>query len=133
MTMAQARWAVVAVGLVLPYLARLPGGLDWLAQYTAGGLGGALLLSGFNAIAWGAIVAISVAYRHAASVLAPALAGFVPLAWAHASLDLASDAQAAIALVFIPVYALLPIAVGGVVGGVIDRRLRARSHDGVGR
>ncbi len=122
--MTRARWLVVATGVALPYLARLPGGLDWLRQYTDAGLGGALLLGGFNAIAWGAIVGISLAYRHARSLLAPALAGFGALAWAHATLDLRADAQAAIALVFLPIYALLPIAIGGAVGYAIDRRLR---------
>ena len=130
MTMTRARWLVVLVGIALPYLARLPGGVDWLRQYTDAGLDGALLLGGFNAIAWGAVLGISFAYRHAASVLAPAVAGFGALAWAHATLDLASDAQAPIALVFLPVYALLPIAIGGVVGYAIDRRLRARRNEG---
>ena len=54
------------------------------------------------------------------------LAGLVALAGAHAALDLRADAQSAIALVFIPIYALLPIAIGGVVGWWVDRRLRAR-------
>lgn len=126
MTMMRARWLVVLVGTALPYLARLPGGIDWLRQYTDAGLGGALFLGGFNAIAWGAILAASVLYRHAAAVLAPAVAGFGFLAWAHATLDLAADAQAAIALVFLPLYALLPIAIGAAVGYAIDRHLRAR-------
>jgi hypothetical protein len=126
MTMTRARCLVVLVGIALPYLARLPGGMAWLRQYTDAGLDGALLLGGFNAIAWGAVLGISFAYRHAVSVLAPALAGFGALAWAHATLDLASDAQAAIALVFVPVYALLPIGIGGLVGYAIDRRLQAK-------
>lgn len=126
MTMSRARWLVVLVGIALPYLARVPGGNEWLRQYTDAGLGGALLLGGFNAVAWGTVLGISFAYRHAVSVLVPAVSGFGPLAWAHAALDLASDAQAAIALVFLPVYALLPIAFGGAVGYAIDRRLRTR-------
>ena len=125
--MRRARWWVVAVGMALPYLARLPGGIDWLRQYTDAGLGGALLLGGFNAIAWGAVLAISLAYRHAAALWWPALAGFGALAWAHGTLDLREDAQSAIALVFLPIYALLPIAVGGVAGWWVDRRLRARA------
>jgi hypothetical protein len=40
-------------------LARLPEGLDRLARYTSVGIGGWLLLNACNAIAWGAIVAIS--------------------------------------------------------------------------
>jgi hypothetical protein len=57
----------------------------------------------------------------------PSLFGFGFLAWAHYSLDLAADAQAAIALVFIPIYALLPIGIGGAIGYVVDRRLRSRN------
>ncbi|MDQ6645902.1 MAG: hypothetical protein M3Y93_01550 [Pseudomonadota bacterium] len=127
MTMNTSRVFVAVVGILLPYLARLPGGADWLAQYSHGGPDAWLFLGGFNAIAWVAIVAISLLYRHAASLLAPSLLGFGFLAWAHGSLDLASDAQAALALIFIPIYALLPIGVGGMVGYVMDRRLR-RSH-----
>ncbi len=125
MTMAQARWLVVLLGIALPYLARLPAGLEWLRQYTAPGLPAALLLGGFNAIAWGAILGISFLYRRPVSLLAPCLLGFGFLAWGHATLDLASDAQAGLGLVFLPICALLPIAVGGVLGYVIDRKLRA--------
>ncbi|MCR6664123.1 MAG: hypothetical protein NVV60_13485 [Luteimonas sp.] len=126
MTLARARLLVVLIGLVLPYAVRLPFGLDWLAQYTHVGLPGWLLLGGCNAIAWGAILLVSLAYRHAASLLVPALCGFAFLAWAHAGLDLQADAQSPIALVFIPIYALAPILLGGVVGYVVDRVLRQR-------
>lgn len=126
MTMTRARLLVVLIGIVLPYLARLPLGIDALTQYTDTGLGGWLLLGGFNAIAWGAILAISFAYRHALPLLVPALFGFAFIAWSHATLDLQSDAQSPIAIVFIPIYALAPIAVGGVIGYVMDRRLRRR-------
>jgi len=39
-------------------------------------------------------------------------------------LDLRADAQASLALVFLPIYALLSIAVGGVLGYLLDRFLR---------
>lgn len=121
-----ARTWVVLVGIALPYAARLPRGIEWLRQYIDAGLAGFAFLGAFNAIAWGAILAISFGYRRPSSLLAPALCGFGFLAWAHATLDLAADAQAGVALVFIPVYALLPIAIGGVVGYVIDRKRRSR-------
>ena len=123
----RARIAIVLIGILLPYAARLPGGIAWLQQYTDAGLNGFLFLSAFNAIAWGAILAISFLYRHALPMAVPALLGFGFLAWAHYTLDLASDAQAAVGLVFIPIYALLPIVVGGVAGYIADRRLRRRS------
>jgi hypothetical protein len=127
MSMTRARMLVVLIGLVLPYAVRLPSGLDWLAQYTATGAAGWLLLGGFNAIAWGAILLASLAYRHPASLLAPALCGFAFLAWAHATLDLQADAQSPLGLVFIPIYALVPIALGAGIGYAVDRRLRARA------
>lgn len=124
MTMARARWLVVLLGIALPYLARLPGGLDWLRQYIEPGLPAALFLGVFNAVAWGAILGVSRLYRRPLSLLAPCLFGFGFLAWGHARLDLTSDAQAAVGLVFLPIYALLPIAVGAGAGYVIDRKLR---------
>ena len=114
------------VGILLPYAARLPRGADWIEQYTSGGLSGALYLGGFNAIAWGSILLVILLYRRPASLLVPAICGFGFLAWAHYNLDLASDAQADIALVFIPIYALPMIAISGAIGYLLDRRLRVR-------
>lgn len=123
-SMRAARLAVVIIGIVLPYLARVPGGTTWLRQYTSGGVGALLLLEGFNAIAWGAILATTFLYRRPSSVIFPALFGFGYLAYMHATLDLGSDAQAGIALIFIPIYALLPVLVGAVIGWFYDRRRR---------
>lgn len=123
-TMRAARIAVVIVGIALPYLARVPGGTAWLHHYTSEGMAALLLLEGFNAIAWGAILATTFLYRRPSSVLFPALFGFGYLAYMHATLDLGSDAQAAIALIFIPIYALLPMLVGAVIGWFYDRRGR---------
>jgi hypothetical protein len=124
MTMRNARFIVVLVGVLLPYAARLPRGIEWLRQYTDASPGGWLFFAAFNAIAWGAMLAISLMYRRPVSLLAPSLLGFGFLAWAHATVDLKADAQAAIALVFIPIYALVPIAIGGAMGYVVDRRMR---------
>jgi len=125
MTMRKARWFVALAGVLLPYVVRLPGGLDWLQQYTDVGPGGWLFLGAFNAIAWGAIVLASLFYRRPSSLLLPSVLGFGFLAYAHYSLDLSADAQAGVALVFIPIYALAPIAVGAVIGYVIDRARRS--------
>lgn len=124
MTMIKARLMLVVIGIFLPYLARLPRGSEWLGQYTDAGLGGWLFLSGLNAIAWGAILAISFKYERLASLVAPCLLGFGYLAWSHGTLDLSTNPNAPIALVIIPVYALVPIGVGGVIGYVMDRMLR---------
>ncbi|WP_114996584.1 hypothetical protein [Xanthomonas campestris] len=124
MTMRSCRFMIVLVGVLLPYAARLPRGAEWLAQYTDTAIGGWLLLGAFNAIAWGALLGISFLYRRPISLLVPCALGFGALACAHATLDLRADAQSALALIFIPIYALLPIAVGGALGYLLDRRLR---------
>jgi hypothetical protein len=117
------RVVVIVVGILLPYIARVPRGFPWLSDYTNGGLSGFLLMGAFNAIAWGSIVGLSSWYQRPSSILFPAALGFGYLAWAHFSLDMRSDAQAAIALVLIPIYALLPIFIGALIGYFIDRRL----------
>jgi len=127
MTMRKARILVVLVGLLLPYAARLPRGAEWLHQYTDVSLGGWLFFGAFTAIAWGAILAVSFLYRQPVSLLVPSLLGFGFLAWAHYTLDLAADAQAAIALIFIPIVALAPILVGAAIGYFLDRRSRPQS------
>lgn len=125
--MRKAKIAIASIGILLPYAARLPRGLSWVAQYLDTGLGGFLLIGGFNAVAWGALVALGSLYRRPVSLLVPSLFGFAFLAWAHYSLDLRADAQSAIALVFIPIYALLPIAIGGAIGYGLDRYLGRRA------
>lgn len=127
MTLQRARLLVVIVGILLPYLARLPRGWDWVLQYAGNEAGAWAFLAAFNAIAWLAILACTLFYRRPVSVLAPAIAGFGFLAAGHFMLDLSADAQAALGLVFLPIYALVPIAIGGVVGWLIDRRLRRAS------
>lgn len=124
--MRRARIWVALIGIALPYVARLPGGIAWLQQYLESGLMGFAFISGFNAVAWLTILAASLIYQRPASLLGPALPGFAFLAWMHGTLNLGGDGQAGIALLFIPFYALLPIAIGGVVGYFLDRWLRTR-------
>ena len=118
-----ARLLIVIVGIILPYVVRIPSGPAWVMQYTSAGVTGFLFLEAFNAIAWGSLLALSLVIRRPVALLIPCLSGFGYLARAHATLDLAADAQAGIALVFIPFYALLPIAIGGLVGYLVDRGL----------
>ncbi|WP_280548234.1 hypothetical protein [Halomonas sp. 11-S5] len=124
--MRKARFIVVLVGIVLPYLTRLPRDTEWLGQYTDMGVGGWLFFGALNAIAWGGILALSFMYERPVSLLAPCILGFGFLAWAHGTLDLGADPQAAIALIMIPVYALVPIAVGGALGYAFDCMLRRK-------
>ncbi|PUA26698.1 MAG: hypothetical protein B0W54_23460 [Cellvibrio sp. 79] len=123
MKMLTIRIAIVIFGILLPYIARIPGGSGWLHQYTGNDIGGFLFIGVFNAIAWGAVLSFTFLYKYKRSVIAPVLFGFVPLAWVHSVYDISSDAQAGVGLVFIPIYALAPIAVGGVIGYLIDRYL----------
>ena len=122
-----ARIIVAVVGIFLPYLVRLPRGLDWAGQYTNAGFFGFIFFGAFNAIAWGSIIGVSYLYRRVISMLFPAVFGFGFLGWAHYGLDLRADAQAAIALVFIPILSLVFVVAGGLFGFVVDRLLRR--HD----
>lgn len=121
------RILIVIVGILLPYAARLPRGTEWVGQYTGTGLNGFLMLEAFNAIAWGSLLGLTFLIRRPTAMLAPCLLGFGFLAWSHATLDLAADAQAGIGLVLIPIYALVPIVAGGFVALVTDRRLGGSS------
>jgi hypothetical protein len=125
--MNKARLAVVVIGVLLPYAARLPRGAEWLQQYTDTGWGGFLLISGFNAIVWVIILLMSLLYRRPLSLLAPTLPAFAFLFWAHSGLNLAADAQSGIALIFIPIYALPIVIAAGLLGYLLDRILR-RGH-----
>jgi hypothetical protein len=106
---------VSLVGVTVPYLARLPGSLvkgwGWLLQYVEPGLAWALFLGAFNLVAvCAAAAATALFYRRYLWVL-PVLAGYGFLIYAHGTLDLASDAQAPVAVVFIPVYSVFFFAV----------------------
>ena len=117
------RIIIVVIGIILPYVLRMAPGAPPIEQYTDTTIHDILMFSAFNAIAWGSIVALSFLYRRPEPLLMPCAFGFGFLTWQRAALDLASDAQASIALIFIPVYALLPIALGGALGYMLDRRL----------
>lgn len=126
--MSHARVSIAVTGVLIPYLARVPGtlshGSSWFTSYLDGGVGGFLLLGAFNAIAWGSLVALSYFLRKPSPLIVPSVAAFAFLAFAHSQLDLASDAQAAVALVFIPIYALPVVLLGFMVSvGVLGRGL----------
>jgi hypothetical protein len=113
--MRRARLVIVTIGVALPYLARIPGtfvhGGSWMASYFSGGMAGVLIVGAFNALSWGSLVLLSFLVRRSVALIAPALAGFGFLTFAHSRLDLAAGAQNAVAVVFIPVYAVPIIGV----------------------
>ena len=136
--MRRARIAVLIMGVFLPYMARIPGifvhGVDWLTQYFGGegvmhAIGAFLFFGMFEAICWGSILAATLTYRHARAVWFPAVCGFVLPIYAHLSLDLAADAQEAVALIFIPIYSLPFVFVGWLLGWLYDRKTTRESAD----
>ncbi|MEI9961154.1 MAG: hypothetical protein WDM76_08540 [Limisphaerales bacterium] len=132
--MKKMRIAIIVIGILLPYLARIPRGYGWLAQYFSNdsflvNFGGALFLGAFNAIAWGSILYVSFRYKHPVSMLFPAIFGFGFLAFCHFNLDLASSSTAAVALAFIPIYAAaFFVSVGALQLGYFCDKLLKR-HD----
>jgi hypothetical protein len=128
--MGTARRLVCWAGIILPYAARVPGipthGVEWFEQYTTGGLPFLALISLADAICWGSVVMLSYAYRWPVSILFPSVLGLGSLAIAHGTLDLASDAQAAIGLLFIPIFSLPFVAIGWAIGFLVDRVLTKR-------
>lgn len=122
-SLARIRLWVVLVGVLLPYAARLPRGMDWALQYfpAQGTLQAVLLMAGFNAIAWSAMLLLGQFYRHPVSWLFPAVPGFAYLAVGHYGLDLTSNPNASISLVILPMFALVPIVLGWAVGYGFDR------------
>jgi len=120
-----ARLLVVVTGVALPYMARWPGviikGPEWFGQYLQGGMGGMILLGFFNALCWGGVLLGSLCYRHPRSVWFPLALGFALPAYGHATVDLSADAQAAVALVFIPIYSLPLVLLGWLLGLWYDR------------
>ncbi len=130
--MKTARLLIVLIGILLPYLARTPGtlvkGPDWFTSYLGGGFGGVMFFGIFNAFCWGSILAATFSYRHARSIWFPVFFGFAFPLWEHAFLDLSSDAQAAVALVFIPLYSLPLVFIGWLAGLWFDRKLSRKKY-----
>jgi hypothetical protein len=131
--MKTARILIVVVGILLPYLARIPGvfvkGADWFTSYLDGGIGGFLFFGVFEAICWGSILGASFSYRHSRSVWFPAIFGFIFPALGNAFLDLSSSSTAAVALVFIPIYSLPLMVVGWLIGLWFDRKISRKESE----
>lgn len=115
------------VGILLPYLARIPGmfvyGPEWLWSYLDVGLDGLLFFGAFNAITWGVVLLNTRKLKNASAAWFPSVLGFALPALGHSMLDLSADAQAAIALIIIPMWAIPGALIGGAIGRWYDRRL----------
>lgn len=120
------RIGVLLVGVALPFLARVPlalltRGWQWLTDYTALPLEGILFLSLMNLVDWAPVVATCWILRAPTAIVTTAIVGYALPAVLHALIDLRSDAQAAIALMFLPFGALPGVLVGCVLGRMVDR------------
>jgi len=110
----------VAIGLLVPFIARLPSvplrGWDWFTDYLPG-IGGILFFSAFNLIPSVALFGLGKAGKRAPLAYWFAVAGLVAfLLWAHGTVNLRSSSTAAIALLFVPIYAIGAVAAGWGIG-----------------
>jgi ACR3 family arsenite efflux pump ArsB len=123
--MQRARLIVIVVGILLPYLARIPGafikGKSWFTSYFDGGIGGTAFICVLQALCWGSILLASLKYQHPSTIWFPAVFGFVGVAIAHACLNLSSSSTAAIGLVAIPLLSVPLVLIGWLVGLWFER------------
>jgi hypothetical protein len=108
--MSLARVRIALVGILLPYLARLPGtvthGANWFTSYLEPDLVFTVVFQGLNAIGWGGLVLLSYLVTNRAVLIAPAVLGFGFIAIVHAEATFDGPFDGLVVL-FVPVYALL--------------------------
>ena len=119
----------LAVGLLTPFIARLPSvpvyGWEWFTVYFPGAMG-LLFFSAFNLIPSGAWYAIGKRSKKAPLAFWFSVAGGVAfLLQAHGSINLLSSSTAAIGLMFIPIIAVGAILVSWVFGLLINYIIKA--------
>ena len=120
---------LLLLAIVTPYVSRIPGamiyGPHWLNSFLAGGIFGFLFLAVFDAIP---VVVLYKLWRlRPDSKTALGLGGLtmvVVLGLFDGTVDLASDAQAALVLVIAPVYASIMLSIAWGLGLLIDRFAR---------
>lgn len=118
---------IVYVNLV-PYVCRMPRGVRWVKQYVPdeGHLVEGLLFIG----AWASlpaiplIVALVLRKRLPATYAICVTAATALLVYWHHDYDMAADAQAAIGLIFIPIYVLGLTTAVGAVSAVVELFVR---------
>lgn len=119
------RWIVAILGIAIPYLSRLPGvsehGWSWLTSYFGDTLWAPLFFGAFNAVCWAPVIVGSQLYKIPSSIWYPAVGALASSAVMHSTVDLAADAQAAIALVIIPFLTLPFSATGWIIGYMVER------------
>ena len=125
----KARLLIAGVGILLPYLARIPGvlfeGPEWFTSFLGSGPGALVFFGFFNAFCWASILLATSTYRHPDSAWFPVVFGFSMPAVAYSFLDLASSSTAAVALAFIPLFSLPLVFAGWLAGRYYDRKQTA--------
>ncbi len=118
-------WIVAILGILMPYLARLPGipehGWSWLISYFGDNWMAPLFFGAFNAVCWVPVIIGSKLYKQPSSIWYPAVGALASSAVMHATVDLAADAQAALALLVIPFLTLPFSATGWIIGYLVER------------
>ena len=125
-----AGYVAIALAVLVPYLCRLPQGVAWTLQYVPPNFMANVFFAGFSAIPGVALwILIKVwSNKWELPYLFALLSMCVVLAWMHHDVDLRVDAQAAIALIIIPIeVAMAVVAVFFAVVGL--RFARSRTHN----
>ena len=117
--------AAALLCLILPLLSRLPRGMDWVAQYypDKGYVLIAILFFGGCALVPALVVLVaflvSLGPRYWPGLFAAVTAWALLIYWHHDN-DLAADAQSALTLIFIPLYAAAIAAVAALLGWIVQ-------------
>jgi hypothetical protein len=123
-------WACVVLVFVnlLPYLSRILGGWDWIAQYSPDPghevLGLVFFHAFYSAPALPVIQGISRARASRLPWLLPLIVVTMLMVFLNHDYDLASDAQAAIGLIVFPVFTMAVGFLGLGFGLLLQRRIR---------
>ncbi|HEY4663397.1 MAG TPA: hypothetical protein VIG85_00310 [Comamonas sp.] len=115
------RLAIVGLGVFLPYLA------GDAAGYWHYGLTANLFLFALGAVLWLPLLALTWLYRFPHAMWPSCILGLGFALWSHVSVDRVSDVQNGLAVVWIPLMALVPAAVGALMGWGLDIRARRKA------
>lgn len=126
----RAGYAAITLAILMPYLSRLPQGAAWVVQYVPANFMANVFFVGFSAIPgvvlWALIRARSDKWEKPYLCALITMCGV--LALLHHDVDLRMDAQAAIALIIIPIeVAMLTTAVFFAIVGIRLVRSRIRN------
>ena len=114
-----------AICLALPYLSRLPYGLEWVEQYRPddGYFSSGMLFFQVFAVIPSIVTFLSAIVSRSPYYLPVLLASFAAFAFLilfHHANDLAADAQSALTLIFIPIFAAGGAILAGGIGLAIQ-------------